>query len=440
MSGRRLLAATAMAAAIAPACIELRAYRCDDDDACVLDGVGGRCEPESVCSYPDDDCAGGYRYESQAPGMLANACVPAPDACESQPCEATALVVGDAHACIVDGDGALWCWGANLHGQLGRGSTAPAERCPGKTAALPAVARAAASQHMCTRTNTDALWCWGRNDDGQVDWHDGVEPDVRAPLLVPELGIVPAVLDVGPHLSCAANGTAVRCWGLLPPSIEAPYGFDAPATVAAIVAGAAHACARLDDGSVLCLGDDSRGQLGDGVPNPLMAPLVASVPFSSGTLALDAGVDHNCAVVDAGLGPEVRCWGANDLGQCGAPPEVAMIATPTTVPNLVPGPYRQLALGARHSCVLAQDGRVQCWGDNAAGQVGPDAPAGFGAHTVVLEDDEALRAVEIGAGDAFTCARTEDGRVICWGDNAALQLGDPSSETTRAHREIALGC
>ena len=71
---------------------------------------------------------------------------------------------------------------------------------------------------------------------------------------------------------------------------------------------------------------------------------------------------------------------------------------------------------------------------------GGDALAAALAATVVLEDDEALRAVEIGAGDAFTCARTEDGRVICWGDNAALQLGDPSSETTRAHREIALGC
>jgi alpha-tubulin suppressor-like RCC1 family protein len=59
---------------------------------------------------------------------------------------------------------------------------------------------------------------------------------------------------------------------------------------------------------------------------------------------------------------------------------------------------------------------------------------------VVLEGDAPLHAVEIGAGDAHTCARTADDGVVCWGHNGALQLGAPSSEATRTHHWLEIGC
>lgn len=445
----------------APSCIEPRGFPCEDSDECVLEGVGGRCEPEGYCSYPDDECESGSRFESRAPGELGGRCVgqgagteastdgtgsggsestdtgPA-YTCDERPCTTKGLVVGDAHGCVRDGFDALWCWGDNAFGQLGRGITSPAERCPGPTVELGAVVRASASQHMCALDGRGVLSCWGSNDSGQVDWSAGAEAIVRTPSPLDAAAILvePAVLDVGPDLSCAASGSSVSCWGVVGP----PEVLSTSAAVEVLATGAQHACAVIGGGAVQCTGVDTSGQLGDGTPAS-MPSIEDSQPIDAGASLVDAGYVHTCAVVSVGGEPEVQCWGANESGQCGAPTDDAIVEVPTRVPNLVPGPYQALALGARHSCVLAEDGRVQCWGDNEAGQVGPVAPAGFGAHTVVLEEGaEPLRAIEIGAGQAHTCARTADDGVVCWGDNGSLQLGAPSSEASRTYHWLEIGC
>lgn len=438
-------------------CIAQRGFPCERDAQCVLAQVQGRCEPEQYCSYPDDDCDGGRRFEARAPDGLAGECVGAvgssgssdttgvgestgPDplpACDVRPCTTQGLVVGDVHGCVRDGDDRLWCWGGNELGQLGRGVTSPAERCPGPTVELGAITQASASAHMCALDGRARVFCWGNNADDQVDWHAGTPALVRTPVEVLGLDPKPEVLDVGPTLSCVASGTTVTCWGLL--EQPSPFAIDAPASVMVLATGAQHACAVVEGGAVTCVGVDGSGQLGDGDPGA-SGGLDDSLPIASGAALVDAGYFHSCAVVTTGLGPEVQCWGANESGQCGAPVETTIVSTPTKVPNLVPGPYQALALGAAHSCVLAADGRVQCWGDDADGQVGPNAPAGFGAHTVVLEGDQPLVAIEIGAGGSHTCARTAADGVVCWGNNGSLQLGAASSEVTRTHHWLEIGC
>lgn len=76
-----------------------------------------------------------------------------------------------------------------------------------------------------------------------------------------------------------------------------------------------------------------------------------------------------------------------------------------------------LAAGRDHTCAaVAPSGRVLCWGANAAGQLGlgPDALAVVPTPTVVPDIDGV---VEIGAGRSATCARRGDGSVWCWGEN-----------------------
>ena len=71
------------------------------------------------------------------------------------------LDVGMAHACAVDLDGAVWCWGRNDAGQLGDGTRrgrARAARVPG----LPPAARVAVGHaHSCAEARDGAVWCWG---------------------------------------------------------------------------------------------------------------------------------------------------------------------------------------------------------------------------------------------------------------------------------------
>ena len=415
---------------LACGCIGERGYPCDDDHLCELADAEGRCEPEGWCSYPDDECPGGFRFEPSAGDGLGGQCVDAPTSCEDTPCAAQRIVVGDEHSCVVDLDGHMWCWGSNVFGQLGRDSTAPAERCPAPVVDLVGVELASASEHVCARSEDQRLSCWGRNHIGQVDWHTGVAQNVLAPREILDLASVPAVLDVSPRLSCIASATTTTCWGGVP-GVEPPYSVETPAPVMQLATGAHHACARLSDRRVMCVGEDDRGQLGDGEPGAgsLVSPTFPVVE----AIEIDAGIDHTCAV----LVDDVVCWGANEAGQAGIANAEA-VAVPTSVVGLMSGPYARVAAGGSHTCLLAEDGRVQCWGDDSSGQLG-SMESGTGAHTVVDAEGEPLVAVEIGAGARHTCARTSGGAVQCWGDNTSLQVGGPDQNTNARHT-IEIGC
>jgi Regulator of chromosome condensation (RCC1) repeat len=136
------------------------------------------------------------------------------------------LAVGSGHACARTGAGELSCWGRGSKGQLGSGLWRD-EVTPTRVA-LPAsiaiVDVATADQHTCARTTTGDVYCWGgvnaRGELGLV-----AKQGVYAPTRVP--------LPAGP-------------------------------TVVNVVVGNTSSCALRSDGSVLCWGDNTRGQLGRG--------------------------------------------------------------------------------------------------------------------------------------------------------------------------------
>lgn len=73
------------------------------------------------------------------------------------------------HACAVVAGGKVACWGNNLSGQLGRGSTSPKGATPSEVAGLDGVIDVAAGAGFsCALLATGAMRCWGRNDLGQL--------------------------------------------------------------------------------------------------------------------------------------------------------------------------------------------------------------------------------------------------------------------------------
>jgi len=77
--------------------------------------------------------------------------------------------------------------------------------------------------------------------------------------------------------------------------------------------------------------------------------------------------EHTCAVRRNG---RVICWGSNDALQLGnanyAPPHHE--DSPVFVNGI--DDAKSVAVGARHSCALHQDGRVSCWGWSGHGRLG----------------------------------------------------------------------
>jgi alpha-tubulin suppressor-like RCC1 family protein len=202
-----------------------------------------------------------------------------------------------------------------------------------------------------------------------------------------------------------------------------------------ISAGDTHTCALRPDHTVACWGRNLTGQLGNGACSG--SEYFGCLPSDHGgafrgesrpvtvsglgdALEVSAGDGHTCALHRDG---RVSCWGDNRAGQLGDGTTVNRV-----VPTLVGGLTDAVAVsaGAEHTCALRRDGSAVCWGRNDGGQLGDNttvacspSPGPCPGHLVPTPVVGLSNAVEIGAGSNHTCARRGDGRVACWGLNLA---------------------
>jgi alpha-tubulin suppressor-like RCC1 family protein len=87
--------------------------------------------------------------------------------------------VGAVHSCAVSDDGAAWCWGRNVYGQLGDGSTTDRSTPIPVEGAFRFNALEAFGSHTCGTTPAGDAICWGYNADGQLG--DGSRQNRLAP-------------------------------------------------------------------------------------------------------------------------------------------------------------------------------------------------------------------------------------------------------------------
>lgn len=338
---------------------------------------------------------------------------------------AAQVAAGHRHTCALTTSGAMGCWGDGDYGQLGNGevlqqlSPEPVSGAGGTVAQM-----AAGYQHTCALSGAGAARCWGDNASGQLG--DGSNTDRLTPFAVSGLATGVTAIDAGVYHTCAiANGSAY-CWGgndfgqlgngdsvdqATPVAVS-----GIAASVSAIEAGFYFSCALTTGGGVWCWGYNGSGQLGNGSTTQSMSPVSVS-GLSTGVVAIANGYAHACALTSVGA---VLCWGDNGNGQVG---------DGSTTDRLVPVPVAGLSAGViaitangLHSCALTAMGSVQCWGENADGQLGdgsttdrltPVTVAGLGASVTALA-----------AGHYHTCAVINGGALRCWGDNYYGQLGD----------------
>jgi hypothetical protein len=91
-----------------------------------------------------------------------------------------------------------------------------------------------------------------------------------------------------------------------------------------------------------------------------------------------------------------------------------------------------IAAGTGHACAARRGGKVVCWGSNYSGELGdgsgglPGAPTEARSHGFV-EVADLSDAVRVAVGTGFSCALRSSGSIECWGDNARGQLGRGTS-------------
>ncbi|EKX47853.1 hypothetical protein GUITHDRAFT_106403 [Guillardia theta CCMP2712] len=196
------------------------------------------------------------------------------------------IAAGNFHTCVVLADGNTQCWGSNFVGELGYGvdgivgftnESIPVVELPGDLYALRVWAGGFST---CVLLSNGRVACWGQNSWGMLGYSDST--------------------DRGSDYSS---------------SFMKDY-FVMEGVEEVAIGSSSFSCFLLQDQTVRCVGNNDKGQLGNGQPldNSMFRYLAEQEASMNGLKAIKvvAGIDHACAVL---VNLSTVCWGGNLYGQ-----------------------------------------------------------------------------------------------------------------------------
>jgi alpha-tubulin suppressor-like RCC1 family protein len=414
---------------------------------------------EELCNGKDDDCDGttdqplakggvmvdepvvpGTEYECTGrPGWKVKTCPPDRLDCGNQNfldgCETIATTLCNCRAC----------------------GTTCSFSC-GESACEEIQAISAGSLHTCalvapepvgSASVSGSVACWGSNGVGTLG--NGTTKGSSTAVRVQDLTGVTQLASGDAH-SCAIAKDKLYCWGsndsaqlgyggperfLTFPSPVEPLEFAERAV--RISAGSFHSCAIYDQGLLACWGDGEFGQLGIGAegtdfvsaaPMQVLRDVDGELEYIDDAAQVAAGKQHTCAITSG----RIECWGDNSAGQLGISPSELTTATfARAVPGLGNLQFEEIVAAAFHSCARSVSD-VYCWGRNADHELASD-DLEIG---LPVRIELPARAVGLAAGRYFVCALTEPGEVYCWGSNFHGERGTPDATPPVSPTRVAL--
>lgn len=232
----------------------------------------------------------------------------------------SSISVGGSFACGVATDGQSYCWGYNLYGELGNGTTENVLQptlitLPYDVTSFKSISAGAAS--ACGIANTGKAYCWGNNQSGQLG---GNNSGVQSPF--------PA--EVAPPSGVTSS--------LLFTSISSQYDTT---------------CGIANTGKAYCWGDNKKGTLGNGNSAMLRSNIPVAVTLPSGVTSftsITTGGQSACGIGNNGL---PYCWGVING---------ATVPTAVKLPNDGVTSFTAISLGSTTACGIGNTGQVYCWG------------------------------------------------------------------------------
>jgi alpha-tubulin suppressor-like RCC1 family protein len=202
---------------------------------------------------------------------------------------ARSIASGGSTSCAILASNELWCWGSNVTGEIGNGTTAT-NIAPQRNSVTAAQKSGLRDMTGCAIVEpTGEIMCWGRGDAGQL----GNNAFANSPTPVNVAGV-----------------TGAR---------DIAIAID-------------HVCAVLADGAVACWGDNSFGQLGTLTPGSVSVPTPV-VDLSGIDMIHVASTGY--ATCAATTGGEIYCWGRNVDGELGIG-STALASVPARTIDLCP--------------------------------------------------------------------------------------------------------
>lgn len=392
----------------------------------------------------------------------------------------SAVSAGAAHTCAIRAtDSTLWCWGDNVHGDVGDGSTAPA-LVPVKVSSDAWNRVSAGNGYTCGIKSDKSLWCWGDNTDDVLGLGPSAAPYYTTPQEVDASSWY--WISSGDHHTCAMKqvNAPLYCWGdntygelglqstggtANVPTLVDDSGVNSGASQIwlQVSVGTDYTCGIRDDLSLWCWGANASGELGINQPAD---STVYDYPQSLGTTFFAVSSSRYLAndTADAGSPDSYStgggggftcaikndwkryCWGDNSFGQFGNGTTSTTVTTSPVAVTAYDNTQAGLALGGGQACgIFGSPQAVQCWGYNAFGQVGDGTTTSPVASQYSTTPDSLSYTLSyyslppVSAGADHTCAIRADQTLWCWGLGTSGQLGNGSELSLTAPFAVDAG-
>lgn len=327
-------------------------------------------------------------------------------------------------SCGLTKQGAAFCWGAGMFGQLGNGDTAAHEGAVPVSGGHTFTQVSMGNSIACGVAMGGPLYCWGDPTYSGFGNGTAAGPGTKYTPVAAGNGRSFTQVAVGQSTVCGLSSGAAYCWGTnsggavgngdtthawTPVAVAMPGGV----TLKYIGAGSSFNCGLATTGAVYCWGNNYDGTLGTGssAPDSSLIPLQVTGGHTFTSLAVgNTGV---CALTAAGT---VYCWGEILNGNGTSGKEYAPTAISQT--GLT---FTQLSASGVVACALTTAGAAYCWGSNYYGALGSGSFSTTGLTPTLVTGGFTFSYV--GSGGILGCALTTTSATYCWGTNNSRQLG-----------------
>ncbi|HEY4133439.1 MAG TPA: hypothetical protein VGM50_22660 [Gemmatimonadaceae bacterium] len=348
------------------------------------------------------------------PNPMPGTCANTVSAVQLLICQANAnaeVSAGDRVTCSLRRNGLAWCWGSNVAGILGNGSsTATTTSTPVAVSGGHAFSTISVGMtHACAiERTTNAAYCWGMNDVGQLGVSTSQVGFMATTPVAVGGGRAFTSISAGNGVTCGVSNGGALCWGANMGTTPTARG-DLSGGISSVSVG--------NEAGYLGYAYCGIGSAGN---------VTCRNSYYGATMAQGGTADHFCMLDSSG---SASCWGNNYYGELGdstySYPAGGIKASPVTVRG--DHTFQSIAIGAQATCGLSA-GAAFCWGWNQWQQLGTQTGQLLASVPQAVKSPTGTTYIKIAVGYGHACAIDPAGDIWCWGrdDNGqAASVSDP---------------